>query len=134
MSTFIRSALAIIAGLIVGSVVNMGIVLISSAVIPLPEGIDPTNMESLKAGIALFGPQHFVMPWLAHALGTLVGAMVAAKIALQNKKRFALIIGFFFLAGGIANTFMLPAPAWFVAVDLLGAYIPMSLLGYRLVR
>lgn len=132
MPRFFRSSLAIVAGLVIGSAVNMGIVIFSSSIIPLPKGVDPTDIESLKAGIRLFGPQHFIMPWLAHALGTLTGAMVAVKIALQHKKRFSLTIGFFFLAGGIANAFMLPSPPWFIAVDLLGAYIPMSVLGYRI--
>jgi hypothetical protein len=43
--------------------------------------------------------------------------------------KLAIGIGVFFLAGGIANAFMLPAPIWFITVDLLLAYIPMGWLG-----
>jgi len=43
--------------------------------------------------------------------------------------KIALGIGIFFLAGGIANIFMLPSPTWFSVVDLVVAYIPMGYLG-----
>ena len=29
---------------------------------------------------------------------------------------------------------MIPAPAWFVALDLAGAYFPFALLGFALAR
>ena len=41
------------------------------------------------------------------------------------------LIGIFFLIGGITNLFMLPAPTWFAVVDLVGAYLPMGWLGGR---
>ena len=86
-------------------------------------------MEGLKASMHLFGPSNFILPFLAHALGTFVGAFIAALIAATHKMKFAIAIGVLFLIGGIANAFMLPAPAWFIAVDLLLAYMPMAYLG-----
>ena len=72
------------------------------------------------------------MPFLAHALGTLVGAFIAAKIAVSHKMRFALGLGVFFLLGGIAAVFMLPAPMWYNVTDLVLAYIPMAYLGGKM--
>ena len=72
------------------------------------------------------------MPFLAHALGTLVGAYIAATIAVNHKMKFALVIGGWFLLGGIVNIFMLPSPIWFTVVDLAGAYIPMAYIGGKL--
>ncbi|MBS4057950.1 MAG: hypothetical protein KGZ82_11580 [Bacteroidales bacterium] len=132
MHPILRNILAVLAGIILGSLVNMGIIMISGAIIPPPEGVDVTNMESLKASMHLFGPQHFIFPWLAHAIGTLAGAVVAALIAAKNKLVFALLVGVFFLMGGIANIFMLPSPLWFSIVDLGGAYLPMGWLGARI--
>ncbi len=40
----------------------------------------------------------------------------------------------FFLLGGITNVFLLPAPVWFAALDLIGAYIPMGWLGGKLAK
>jgi hypothetical protein len=39
------------------------------------------------------------------------------------------IIGGVFLAGGIAAAFTIPAPGWFITVDLVAAYIPMAWIG-----
>ena len=131
MSSTVKNILAVIGGLILGSIVNMGIIMISSSVIPPPNGADVTTMEGLKESLHLFEPKHFLFPFLAHALGTLAGAVTAVKIATTNKKTMALIVGGFFLLGGIINVFTLPGPMWFNAVDILFAYIPMALLGYK---
>lgn len=128
MNKTVRNILAVIAGAVVGSLVNMGIIMVSGSIIPPPEGVDNTTVEGLKAGIHLFQPKHFLFPFLAHALGTFVGALVTAFIAKNRKLLFAMIIGVFFLAGGIGNVLMLPSPLWFTLVDLIGAYLPMAFL------
>lgn len=132
MNPITKNILAVITGIILGSVVNMGIVMFSGVIIPPPESADVKTMEGLKSSIHLFQPKHFIFPFLAHALGTLAGAFIAARIAANHKIKFAISIGVFFLFGGIANVFMLPSPAWFIILDLAGAYIPMGYLGGKL--
>jgi uncharacterized membrane protein YqgA involved in biofilm formation len=132
MNPILKDILAVFTGLIVGSIVNMGIIMVSSDVIPPPSGGDSTTMEGLNATMHLFEPRHFIFPFLAHAIGTLVGAFIAARIASTRKMTMALVIGFFFLIGGISNVMMLPSPTWFIIVDLGLAYIPMALLGGKL--
>lgn len=129
MNPLLKNILALVAGIIMGSIVNMGIIMLSSSIIPPPEGVDVTNMESLKSSLHLFEPRHFIFPFLAHALGTLVGAYIAALIAANNKLKFALGIGVFFLLGGITSVIMLPTPTWFSVLDLVVAYIPTAWLG-----
>jgi hypothetical protein len=80
----------------------------------------------------LFEPKHFIFPFLAHALGTLVGAAVAARIAASRKFELAMAIGALFLAGGIGSVMMLPSPTWFNVLDLVGAYFPMAWIGWKL--
>ncbi len=132
MNPTIRHVLAVIAGLILGSIANMSLIMVSGEVISLPAGVDVTNVESLRDSMHLFEPRHFVFPFLAHALGTAVGAFVASALAVSHKMKFALGIGAFFLVGGIINAFMLPSPTWFAVLDLVGAYIPMGWLGGKL--
>lgn len=132
MNPIVRNILAVVAGVIIGSVVNMGIIQIGGSIISPPEGADVTTMEGLKASAHLFEPRHFIMPFLAHAIGTLVGAIVAGLIAVSHKMKFALGIGAFFLIGGTVMVFSLPSPAWFNALDLIGAYIPMGYLGGKI--
>jgi hypothetical protein len=129
MNPILRNILAVVAGLIIGSAVNMGLIMISGNVIPPPAGVDVTDMESLKSSMHLFEPKHFIFPFLAHAFGTLVGAFIAALIAVNHKIKMALAIGVFFLLGAIMNVFMLPSPVWFTILDIIGAYIPISWIG-----
>ena len=76
--------------------------------------------------------KHFLFPFLAHALGTLVGAFVAAKISPNYGLQLAIGVGLLFLAGGITNIYLLPSPLWFTIVDLAVAYIPMAYFGWLL--
>ena len=132
MNATLKNILAVILGLIIGSAVNMGIIMISSSIIEPPSGADVTTMEGLKESIHLFEPKHFLFPFLAHALGTFAGAFLATLISTSHKMKMALLVGIFFLIGGIINIIMLPSPAWFTVLDLAGAYIPMAWLGYKL--
>ncbi len=132
MNTTIRNVLAVIAGGIIGSLVNMGIIMAGGSIIPPPEGADVTTMEGLKASMHLFEPKHFIMPFLAHALGTFAGAFLAALIGASHKMKLALIVGGFFLIGGIANVFLLPSPMWYTILDIVGAYIPFAYTGGKL--
>jgi hypothetical protein len=132
MNPILRNILAVIAGIVVVMLVNGGIIALSASIIPPPEGMNVNDMESIRANAHLFEPKHFIMPFLAHALGSLSGAFVAAMIAASRKMTFALVIGIVHLLGGIAASIMIPAPAWFIALDLIVAYIPMAGLGGKL--
>ncbi len=132
MGKTIRTILAVLLGLAVGGVVNMGLILLSPMVIPPPPGVDVTDMESLAASMHLFQFRHFVFPFLAHAGGTLVAAYLAVMFASGYRLKISMLVGSFFLLGGIFNAMLLPAPGWYIAVDLIGAYIPMAWIGGRL--
>ena len=132
MNPIIKNILAVVAGILAGSAVNMGIIMISGHIIPPPDGADLTTTEGLKAAMPLMQPKHFLFPFLAHALGTFAGALLAGFIAATRKMSLALAIGFVFLAGGIINVLMLPSPLWFTIADLAGAYLPVAYLAGRL--
>ena len=132
MPPSLRTVLAVVIGFVVGSAVNMALVTASPSLIPLPAGVNPNDPASLSPGMALFEPRHFVMPFLAHALGTFVGALVAHRIAATHRVRSAYAVGVLFLLGGIAASVMLPAPAWFIGVDLVLAYLPMAWLAVNI--
>jgi hypothetical protein len=130
----LKNTLAVLTGLIIGSLVNGAIISISSAVIAPPIGVDVKTYEGLKSGIHLFEPKHFIFPFLAHAMGTFIGAILATIIAATHKLKFAMVIGMLFLMAGIANVMMLPAPVWFNVSDLVLAYIPTAFFAYKLAK
>lgn len=124
-----KNILAVICGFLVGCVVNLTLVNVGPHVIALPEGASVETMEELKESMKLFKPANFLFPFLGHALGTLVGALVAAKLAAGHKMRVAMIVGGFFLLGGIAMVAMVGGPTWFCVTDLVAAYLPMAAIG-----
>ena len=132
MNPIVRNVLAVIAGFVAASVVNMALIMSSGYVVPPPPGVDMNTAEGIRAAAPLLTPLHYLMPFLAHALGTLVGAFVAAAIAATRKMTFALVMGVIFLLGGIVAVRMIGGPLWFIVVDLALAYIPTAWLGGRL--
>ena len=132
MGTKLKNVLAVIVGCVVGSIANMILVTVGPQVIPPPDGVDVTDVGSIRSSMHLFEFRHFIFPFLAHALGTLAGAWLAALIAASCRLAAALAVGGLFLVGGIANAFMIGSPVLFTVADLVGAYIPMAWIGARL--
>ena len=132
MKAIIRNVLAVIVSLLLGGIANMALIKLSPHVIPPPAGVNVEDLESLKHSMHLFQPKHFIFSFAAHAAGSFVAAFLAALMVTGHRMKFAVGIGAFSLLGGIAACLMIPAPVWFMALDLIVAYIPMGWLGGRL--
>lgn len=134
MNPILRNIIAVVLGLIVGMFVNMSLVNMGYSLTPIP-GFDPNDpeaMENLSIVYKNLDFKFYVFPFLAHAIGTLAGALVAGLIAATHKMKFAITIGCFFLVGGIMINYMIAGPVWFIAADLIIAYIPMGWLGGKM--
>ena len=97
-------------GIILGMFVNMGLIYIGGYAIELPENFDPMNAINWEL-------KYFIFPFLAHALGTFSGALLVSKLSKNSSIVLPLIIGVYFLAGGIYMVTILPAPYWFIILD-----------------
>jgi hypothetical protein len=126
----VKGILSIVVGILAGSIVNGCIIILSFAVLG-PEGINIFDAESFKANADKFTAANFVGTWLAHQSGTLVGALVAAKIAPTRKMIFAIAIGVWFLLGGIFAATVVPAPIWYLVADI-ALYIPVAYFGGKI--
>ena len=133
MNRIFKNVLAVIIGWLGGSIVNMGLIELGHKVFPIA-GFHLNDMNSLASLMPTLDPMYFIFPFLAHALGTLVGALLAGRIATTHKMKFSMAIGGLFLVGGIMINFMLPGPTWFAVVDVLIAYIPMAWIGGKLAQ
>ncbi|MFN2415640.1 MAG: hypothetical protein ABR603_10885, partial [Pyrinomonadaceae bacterium] len=102
MPNLLRNVLALLAGIAIGGVVNMALIALGPSLIPHPAGVDVSSAEGLSKAMHLFEPRHFIMPFLAHAVGTLAGALAAYLIAASHKAQIAYVIGALFLCGGVA--------------------------------
>jgi hypothetical protein len=128
----VRNIIGVIVGIIVSMAVNMSLIFIGYAVIPPPAGADVNTMEGLASTIHLFEPKNFIFPFLAHALGPLVGTFVTMLIAVSSKMKIAIGMAVLFLLLGIWANVVIPAPLWYHVVDILFAYIPTTLIGAKL--
>jgi hypothetical protein len=86
---------------------------------PPPEGLDPNDVEALKAYLAVAPPGAFVSVLVAWAVGTYVGAGITANRAPCCPWIQGGITGGVLMACGIYMLIEIPSPGWFVAATLL---------------
>lgn len=132
MNPILRNVLAVVAGVVIGSIVNAGIIMIAPSIVPIDPAIDPNDMVSLQENIHLLTTGNYFMTFLAHALGTLAGAFTTVMLAASNHRNMALIVAAIFLMGGVYMVMALNAPVAFEALDVILAYIPMGLLAWKM--
>ncbi len=129
MNSILRNILAVILGIVACMLAKMAVMKFGPSLFPFPDGMNPNNLEDWKTFAPVLQAKHLATPFLDHALGSFFGGLVAALIAGSRKITFAIVIGCIHLIGGIAAAFIVPAPIWFIALDLIIAYIPMAYLG-----
>lgn len=116
---------------ILGMALNGYLITYSHLFVAPPIGVDLTTEEGLLAAMPRMEPKHYLMPFLAHALGTLLSAFLASCWVRPATLQRAMLLGFVFLAGGLYMVRILPSPMWFNVLDLGLAYLPMAYLGYH---
>jgi len=126
----LRSVLAVIAGLIVASVLMMGVEFVNGHHIypelgHAAEGL--TDPEQIRAVLATAPTGAFLVVIIGWILGSFAGGFVAAKIA--KALRVAIITGVLLTLLGILNNLMLPPPSWFWISVIV--FLPAAWLGGR---
>ena len=136
MNTFLhilKRTIVIILSIFIGAQVNGAFLTLGTTLIPPPEGCSLNTMEGLKAAVPFLEAKHYLFPFLAHAIGTLISAVLITRFLKSQQFVLAMMAGVLFLIAGISMVIMLPeTPIWFILVDLIVAYIPMAYLGYKL--
>jgi hypothetical protein len=131
----LKTTLVIFISLFAGAMLNGALINVSNHIIPPPVGFDLTTEEGLQAAMPYMGPEHFLFPFLAHALGTFLSTLLITRLLKSQQFVFSMMAGILFLLGGVSMVIMLPeTPIWFVLVDLIAAYVPMAYLGNRIAR
>ena len=125
MNRILKNILVFISGFILGSCANMGLIITGNQLMPFTDGVNPIDatMWELK---------YFLFPFLAHSVGTFVGAFIVARYTASYHLVLSLSVGVLFLIGGISMVFIMPAPLWFIIIDISLAYLPMGWYGWKL--
>ncbi len=127
------NTLAIVAGLVAGFVVVGLVMSLSSLIYKPPKDLDFHDRSAMQSYMQTLPFGAFVLVLLGHALGALCGSFVCQLIVGTPWQFGWMIIGGFFLLGGLMNLRMVPHPNWFAALDLL-SYLPAAWLGGYLAR
>jgi hypothetical protein len=114
-----RSVLAVLAGLILTSVVIFSIEFAGHAVHPFPEGVDPQDPAALREFIHTAPAGVFFGLLAAWVVGTAAGSWLAARLAHRARKVCGWIIGGFITLGAIAIMTHIPHPVWLWVLALL---------------
>jgi len=119
----LRKISGVLLGLVVAFCTIMLVERLGHMVYPPPPDLDFKNAEKLRVYIESLPLGAFVFILLGWFLGTLLGGMVACRVAREQPLLFACIIGAVIMAATIANLVMIPHPSWFsiAAVVLIGA-------------
>ena len=125
MKQTLKNIAIVILGIIVGMIVNIGLIILGGTIFPPSENFEPMNAMNWDF-------KYFIFPFLAHSIGTLSGAFIVSKLSNKSSIILPLIVGLYFFSGGIYMVAILPAPTWFVLLDVILAYIPMALLGWKI--
>ena len=125
MKQTLKNIAIVILGIIVGMILNIGLIILGGTIFPPSENFEPMNAMNWDF-------KYFIFPFLAHSIGTLSGALIVSKLSKKSSIILPLIVGLYFLLGGIYMITILPAPMWFVLLDVILGYIPMALLGWKL--
>jgi hypothetical protein len=127
----LRNILAVFAGLFVGMSWNMALVVLNSSVLfPMPEGMSMQDPDQMNAWIATLPVSAFLVVLLAHLGQSFFGAWVAAHLAGSRQMLLAMLIGTLSLAGGVMNMMSLDHPTWmYIELPL---YLVVAWVGARL--
>jgi hypothetical protein len=123
MNTFLfilKRTIVILLSIFIGAQLNGAFLTIGTNLIPPPEGCNLDSLEGLKAAGPFLEAKHYLFPFLAHAIGTLLSAVLITRFLKSNQLVFSMVAGILFLIAGISMVIMLPAtPIWFILVDLI---------------
>jgi hypothetical protein len=126
-----RSVLAVLAGAIVAGLLIAVVEATSSAIYPLPPGIDLHDHEAMRQHIHSLPIGAFLFVLAAWAIGSFGGSWVAARLATRARLGHGLAVGALFLLAGVLTMLSIPHPWWMWVGGIL-ALAGCSYLGARL--
>jgi hypothetical protein len=112
MQPTIRSAIVLLAGVVVAVLVITLMDTVAGSIYSLPAGVDRSNPESLRQAVAGLPTAAFLLLLAGWVLAAAAGSYVAARTATHARVIHGLIVAVFVLVATVANLAAIPHPAW----------------------
>lgn len=129
-----KKILAVVAGLLVNSVVVMIVQMIGHSISAPPEGMDKIFELDWDEKVALTAQLEtidYVFVLLSWAAGAFVAGMVASKIIPSYWKKSSFVIGVAIALTIIVLVYSIPHPTWVTVVGIVLS-LPMAYLGAKI--
>ena len=111
--SWVHSAGAVLAGLVVASVLIVAVEVFSSIVHPFPPDVDPSDYAVCKAHVARCPAWVLAAAVLAWGLTTFLSAWLATRLGSGRHFAHGIVVGLILVALVVLNMSMLPYPIWF---------------------
>ena len=131
MKEILRNVLALLGAALVAMVLIACIQAVGGKLYPPPPGLDFNDKAAVARFAATLPLPAFLIILVSYLVGVTVGAWLACRISVTEKRRQGVMIGALFVVASIMNLASLPHPAWFWVANL--AIVPFAAwLGMRL--
>ncbi len=127
----LRNVLAIVGGVLIGTVVIFVVQSISHQIYPVASDIDYNDKEAMRSFVAGLPVGALLMVIASYVCGSFVAGMISAWVGRGARVRHALVAGVLLLLAGIMNLVSIPHPLWFSVVTVL-VFIPAAWAGGKL--
>ena len=112
MHPTIRSALVLLAGVVLSVLVVVVFDTLVGTLYPLPPGTDMNDQESMRDAVAKMPGSAFVVLLSGWVAAAAAGAYLAARLATRNVTEHGMIVAGFVLLATVANLAAIPHPTW----------------------
>jgi len=131
MNPMLKNILIVISAIVAGMIAMMLGHQISNILLPPPDGMDVSNMESFVANAHKLTTGHWLLALLSHAFGPLVSGFIVARFVVSHHRQILWIVALAWVIAGILNLMSIPHPFWFKITDVL-MYVPVTFIGAKL--
>ena len=112
-----------IAGVLVAMLSVWLVQKIGHAVYPVPAGMDPNDMDAMKAYVAELPTGALLFVIASYFIGTTAGTCAACAIGTMLPRIFAILIGCLMLVATTMNVMMIPHPTWFIVAAVIAIVV-----------
>ena len=109
-----------IAGIVIAIAMVWLIQMIGHAVYPPPPDLDFANPDAMRAFLDTLPVGALLFVAGAWFVGTLAGTCAACAIGTARPMIFAAVVGGLMLLATVVNLLVIPHPAWFSALGIIG--------------
>ena len=112
MPPMVRSAMVLLAGVVVAVIVVSLMDRVAGSIYSLPAGTDPGNPESMRQAIAHIPATALLVLLGGWVLAAAAGSFIAARLATHNRVIHGMIVTLFVLVATVGNLAAIPHPIW----------------------